>query len=169
MIIKKCSLEDLPSLQEISIKTYYDTFKGTCRAENMQAFLNKAYNLEKLKKELLNPNSIFKFLYADGELAGYLKTNEFPSQTDIQDPESLEVERLYLKKEFHNQGLGKELMEEAIKIAREKEKAYLWLGVWENNEKAKRFYKKQGFYLIGEHPFIVGDEEQTDLILRKDL
>lgn len=65
--------------------------------------------------------------------------------------------------------MGKYLMKHAIKIAIKRRKKYIWLGVWEKNEKALCFYKKQGFYKIGEHSFFMGDDEQTDYIMRKDL
>jgi ribosomal protein S18 acetylase RimI-like enzyme len=70
---------------------------------------------------------------------------------------------------FQGKGLGRALIEHAIKIAWEKKKTYIWLGVWEKNEKALAFYQKHRFYKIGTHPFFMGDDEQTDYIMRKDL
>ena len=137
--------------------------------ENMRAYLDCAFNISKLKAELSNLNSAFYFLYKDNTIAGYLKINNFPNQTDINDNSSLEIERFYILSEFQGQGLGKYLMEKAIKIAIKLHKEYVWLGVWEHNEKAKSFYKKLGFYRIGEHSFFMGDDEQTDYIMRKSL
>ena len=168
-LIKKCTLQDLESLQKISIETFYQTFADVNTAENMKAYLENAYNEEKIYKELSNPNSSFFFVYVDERLAGYLKLNEFPSQSDINDIDSLELERIYILKEFQGAGLGKDLLEHAISIAIEHGKKYIWLGVWEHNEKAKRFYQKNGFYRIGEHSFVVGDDVQIDYIMRKDL
>jgi ribosomal protein S18 acetylase RimI-like enzyme len=156
--IKKCTLQDLESLQKISIETFYQTFADSNTTENMKAYLENAYNEEKLYKELSNPNSSFFFVYVDERLAGYLKLNEFPSQSDINDIDSLELERIYILKEFQGAGLGKDLLEHAISIAIEHGKKYIWLGVWEHNERAKRFYQKNGFYRISEHSFVVGDD-----------
>ena len=61
------------------------------------------------------------------------------------------------------------LEEQAINIATERKKKYIWLGVWEKNEKAIHFYKKNGFYKIGSHSFVMGEDVQTDYIMRKDL
>ena len=168
-LIKKCTLQDLESLQKISIETFYQTFVNSNTAENMKAYLENAYNEEKLYRELSNPNSSFFFVYVDERLAGYLKLNEFPSQSDINDIDSLELERIYILKEFQGAGLGKDLLEHAISIAIEYGKKYIWLGVWEHNERAKRFYQKNGFYRIGEHSFVVGDDVQIDYVMRKDL
>ena len=90
-------------------------------------------------------------------------------QTDIHDEQSLEIERIYVSKEFQGEGLGRCLMEKAISTAIRRKKKYVWLGVWEKNEKALRFYKRNGFYQIGTHSFVMGDDEQTDYIMRKDL
>ena len=155
-LIKKCTLQDLESLQKISIETFYQTFADVNTAENMKAYLENAYNEEKIYKELSNPNSSFFFVYVDERLAGYLKLNEFPSQSDINDIDSLELERIYILKEFQGAGLGKDLLEHAISIAIEHGKKYIWLGVWEHNEKAKRFYQKNGFYRIGVPSFTIG-------------
>ena len=167
--IKKCTLQDLESLRKISIETFYQTFADSNTEENMSAYLENAYSSEKLYKELCNPNSSFFFIYVDECLAGYLKINKFPSQTDINDIASLELERIYILNEFQGAGLGKDLLEHTISIALEQGKKYVWLGVWEHNERAKRFYEKNGFYRIGAHSFVVGDDVQTDYVMRKDL
>lgn len=167
--IRKCTVQDLDSLCKISIKTFYQTFADSNTEENMTAYLDSAYNKEKLYEELCNPDSSFFFIYVDESLAGYLKTNEYPSQTDINDIDSLELERIYILKEFQGAGLGQDLLEHTISIATEHGKKYIWLGVWEHNERAKHFYQKNGFYRIGAHSFVVGDDVQTDYVMRKDL
>jgi ribosomal protein S18 acetylase RimI-like enzyme len=166
---KQCVLEDLTTLQNISRKTFEDTFAATNTEVNMNAYIERAFNREKLEGEMLNPSSSFHLVYMDGELAGYLKLNVDRAQTDIHDPRSLEVERIYIVKEFQGLGLGSRLMSKAVEVAVEHSKSFIWLGVWERNEAALRFYRKMGFYRIGEHLFVVGDDPQTDLILRKDL
>ena len=135
----------------------------------MQEYLHRAFNKEKLLEELTDKNSKFFFLYCGEKLAGYIKVNEAPSQTDINDPNSLELERIYVTGEFQGQGLGGYLMQKAVSIAVERHKKYIWLGVWEKNENTLRFYKKKGFYEIGTHTFVMGEDRQTDYILKKDL
>lgn len=81
----------------------------------------------------------------------------------------MEIERIYVAKEFQGKGLGRRLMTYAISAAMQRKKAYVWLGVWEKNEKALAFYRKNGFYQIGTHTFVMGDDPQTDYIMRKDL
>ena len=135
--------------------------------ETIDSYLQDAFNKEKLTAELDNKNSKFYFLYVDKDLTGYLKVNEAPAQTDIKDQESIEIERLYVRKEFKGKGLGKELMNYAIQLAREMKKNYVWLGVWEKNTDAISFYTRMGFNEFGRHPFKMGNEMQNDLIMKK--
>jgi diamine N-acetyltransferase len=169
LTMNKCTIDDLHLLRELSYKTFNETFRDMNKPSNMKAYLEQAFDIVKMRDELSNSNSLFYFLYADKELSGYLKLNKYEAQTDINDPQSIEIERIYVAKEFQGKGLGKILMNKAINIANNQGKSYLWLGVWEKNERGIQFYKKNGFYVVGKHSFFMGEEEQTDFILRKDL
>ena len=168
-LFRQCTIDDLAILQPFSRQRYFETFADMNTPENMTAYLDEAFAAEKIRAELSDTNAAFYFLYWDGKLAGYLKLNEAPAQTDLHDEQSLEIERIYVSKEFQGDGLGRYLMDQAISIAIQRKKKYLWLGVWEKNEKALRFYKRNGFYQVGTHSFVMGDDEQTDYIMRKDL
>ncbi|HDR6218261.1 GNAT family N-acetyltransferase [Bacillus sp. BR3(2024)] len=167
--IKKGTLEDLYTLQEISYETFNETFKDQNSSQNMSAYLEKAFNLKQLEKELSNVASQFFFVYFNNEVAGYLKVNTNDAQSEEMGDESLEIERIYIKGEFQKHGLGKYLLNKSIEIAMEHNKKKIWLGVWENNENAIAFYKKMGFVQTGVHSFYMGDEEQMDFIMIKTL
>lgn len=159
--IRKCLFEDLYILQDISIQTFTDTFKEQNEPENLQTYLERAFNSEQLQSELAHVASEFYFIYCDEKLAGYLKVN-------ISD-ESMEIERIYIKAKFQGKGLGKYLLNHAVEIAIEQKKKNIWLGVWEKNDNAIAFYKKMGFIQTGAHSFYMGDEEQIDFIMTKTL
>jgi diamine N-acetyltransferase len=167
--ITTCSTEDLQILRAISKETFNDTFKDQNSPEQMEAYLEKAFNSEQLEKELLNPSSHFYFVYVNNEVAGYLKVNTNDAQTETMDDESLEIERIYIRKDFQRHGLGKYLLNKAMEVALEHHKQKVWLGVWEKNENAIEFYKKMGFVQTGAHSFYMGEEEQTDFIMIKTL
>jgi len=169
MLFQKCTIDDLPALQEISRSTYRATFAAQNTEANMNAYLDDAFNAEKLKNELLTEASSFYFAYENGRLAGYLKLNESGAQTDVNDPSSIELERIYVIPDFQGQGVGRFLMNRAVTIARERNRTYLWLGVWEKNERALKFYRKNGFSPMGTHAFVMGTDIQRDYLLRKDL
>lgn len=169
LLFRQCRHEDIGTLRDFSYRTFFETFADMNTPDNMDSYLNKSFAIEKLRAELFNENSSFYFLYCDKKLAGYLKLNEASVQTDIHDKKSLEIERIYVLKDFQGKGFGRYLMDRAISIATLRKKEYIWLGVWEKNEKAICFYKKKGFYKIGTHSFFIGDDEQTDYIMRRDL
>ena len=167
--IKPCNLEDLHKLQEVSYETFNETFKDQNSPEIMKAYLEKAFNAKQLEKELSNPSSQFYFAFYHNEIAGYLKINKSDAQTEKMGEESVEVERIYLRKKFQKHGLGKYMINQAIELAGKENKKKVWLGVGEKNENAIAFYKKMGFDVTGEHPFYMGDEVQTDFIMTKAL
>ncbi|SFD64263.1 spermine/spermidine N-acetyltransferase [Bacillus sp. OV194] len=167
--IKKCTLEDSRELQEISYETFNETFKHQNSIENMNAYLEKAFNLKQLEKELSNISSQFFFVYFNNEVAGYLKVNINNAQSEEMGEESLEIERIYLMDKFQKHGLGKYLLNKANEIAMECGKKKIWLGVWEKNENAIAFYRKMGFVQSEAHSFYMGDEEQMDFIMTKTL
>jgi diamine N-acetyltransferase len=166
---KKCTLEDSRKLQEISYETFNETFNDQNSPESMNAYLERAFNLRQLEKELSNLSSQFFFVYFNSEVAGYLKVNTDDAQSEEMDDESLEIERIYIRTKFQKLGLGKYLINKAIEIAVEQEKNKIWLGVWEENENAIAFYKKIGFVQAGSHSFLMGEEEQIDLIMIKTI
>lgn len=167
--LKKCTIEDVGLLQEISVETFRDTFQKQNSPESMKAYLEKAYNLQQLEKELSNDDSAFYFLFSDEKIAGYMKVNTGEAQSEQMGENSFEVERIYIKQKYHKQGLGKSLIKKAIDLAREQNKESIWLGVWERNENAIAFYKKLGFVRTGAHSFYMGEEEQIDIIMTKIL
>ena len=169
IIFKKCTLEDSRKLQEISYETFNETFKDQNSPENMNAYLERAFNLKQLEKELSIISSQFFFVYFNNEVAGYLKVNTKDAQSEEMGEESLEIERIYIKTKFQKHGLGKYLLNKALEIAFERNSKKIWLGVWEKNENAIAFYKKMGFVQTGAHSFYMGDEEQIDFIMTKTL
>ena len=117
----------------------------------------------------MNSNSRFFFIYLDNQLAGYLKLNIDLAQTEKIDRNGLEIERIYIRKEYKRQGLGRQLLEFAIELATKERRKLIWLGVWEENENALLFYQMFGFRKNGTHNFYIGIDKQTDLIMVKEL
>ena len=167
--IKKIGLEQLVPLQEIGRKTFYDTFFESDSEESMKAYLASSFSTEKLTAELENPNSEFYFATQNEVVVGYLKVNFGPAQTELQDDHSLEIERIYVLQEFHGKNVGQLLFEKAMAIAKNNHYDYIWLGVWEENHRALQFYTKNGFVAFDKHIFVLGQEEQTDIMMKLKL
>lgn len=167
--IKRVTLNDIKGLQDIGRKTFYETFSQGNDEENMKQYLEEGFSEAKLTAELNNENSEFYFASLDDKIIGYLKLNFGNSQTELQDSSSLEIERIYVLSEYHGKKAGQVLYEKAIQVAEEKNVNYVWLGVWEENPRAIRFYQKNGFVEFDKHIFKLGDDEQTDIMMKKKL
>ncbi|MDG1277785.1 MAG: GNAT family N-acetyltransferase [Algoriphagus sp.] len=165
--ILKSDVSDLPELLNMAQKAFVQAFTANNKPENVKAYLNEAFTLDQFREEYQKEGSTFFKLVSGTQIIGYTKVNLTPAQTDVHDPESLEIARLYLLDEFIGLGLGKMLLEQAIDFAKEKQKKYIWLGVWEHNPRAISFYERNGFEKFSSHPFPFGDEVQTDWLMRK--
>lgn len=167
--IRKVTTNDLEELQKIGRLTFYETFASDNTVENMNKYLDEAFSFTKLATELSDNNAEFYFATIDNKVLGYLKLNFGQSQTELQDNKAVEIERIYVLKEYHGKGVGQLLYDQAIKIARQKNADYVWLGVWEKNPRAINFYKKNGFVEFDKHIFKLGNDEQTDIMMKLKL
>ena len=166
MKIRKINIDDLEALRNLSIQTFKETFEEVNTEEDMQKYLDENLSIEKLKTELENVNSEFYFAENNGEILGYLKLNFKDAQTEKLEENHFEIERIYVLKAFLGQKIGQILFDKAIEIGREKNLEYVWLGVWEENHRAIRFYGKNGFEIFGKHDFVLGEDVQTDLLMK---
>lgn len=164
--IRKITINDIDQLKEIGKRTFAETFSSGNSEENMKDYLENGFSNEKLKAELHDKNSEIYFAEHKENIIGYLKINFGQSQTEIKDKNSLEIERIYVLNEFHGKNVGQVLYEKAIEIAKQKMVDYVWLGVWEENPRAIRFYKKNGFVAFDKHIFKLGNDEQTDIMMK---
>lgn len=164
--IRKTGVGDKVELQKISRQTFVETFSQSNTKEDMDRYLQENLNLEVLEAEIRNELSFFYFAIADNDIIGYLKLNTGNAQTELNDNQSIEIERIYVLKDYHGQKIGQLLYEKAIEVAHKISAQYIWLGVWENNFKAIRFYKRNGFIEFDKHIFKLGNDEQTDIMMK---
>lgn len=167
--VNKATVNDVALLQQISRQTFSDTFAEGNAEEDMQKYLDENFSQDKLQSELRNENSEFYFALLNEKVIGYLKVNTGESQTEIKDEDALEIERIYVLKDFLGKNVGKVLYDKAIAIAKDKNVSFIWLGVWEENLRAIRFYEKNGFEAFDKHIFRLGDDEQTDIMMKLQL
>ena len=164
--IKPIDLSDIVLLQTIGKQTFIETFAEVNTKENMETYLAKKFTTEKLTEELTNPNSRFYFAMLNDKVIGYLKLNFSEAQTELKNNNTLEIERIYVLKEFHGKQVGQLLYNQALIIATQTKAHYVWLGVWEENPRAISFYKKNGFVEFDKHIFKLGADEQTDIMMK---
>jgi diamine N-acetyltransferase len=167
--IRKASINDIEELQSIAKQTFSETFSSGNTEENLRKYLEEGFSKEKLTAELTDSNSEFYFALSSNQVIGYLKVNSGPAQTELKDQRAMEIERIYVLNEFHGKKAGQALFEKALQLAGQKNAAYLWLGVWEENTRAIKFYRKNGFEEFDRHIFILGNDEQTDIMMKREV
>lgn len=165
MKIVRATIEDANVLSILAKKTFFDTFTGTCTADDMDNFLEENYNKSKLEQELSNVDDYVFLAKINDENIAYIRFREDYSGFDeLKSFKSLELNRLYVQQEFKGKGIAQELINFMNQFAIENSYNLIWLGVWEHNERAKNFYIKNGFINTGySHPFPIGNIPQTDL------
>ncbi|HSB91568.1 MAG TPA: GNAT family N-acetyltransferase [Flavitalea sp.] len=166
MKIGIAGLSHIEELQSVSRRTFSETFADHNSKEDLDLFLERSYSLDALRKELSNPDSTFFLLYVNSEVQGYMKLNRGQAQTEYQGEEAIEIERIYVTQAVKGNGYGKALLNKAIEISKWEELPFLWLGVWEENAPAIRFYEKNGFVAFGEHTFMLGTDPQRDILMK---
>jgi DNA/RNA-binding domain of Phe-tRNA-synthetase-like protein/ribosomal protein S18 acetylase RimI-like enzyme len=167
--ISRVTIQDINTLQDLSIVTFSETFGKQNPPKDLELYLDKAFNRRQLTQEINDPHSSFYFISHGMLPVGYIKWKNanIPEYSSL--GEALEVERLYVRKDYQRLGLGKYLLDFAYVEAQHAHKDYLWLSVWEYNPTAYGFYKNQGYVECGSRHFHLGDLVQTDLIMKKEI
>jgi diamine N-acetyltransferase len=167
-VIRNAVTADVPLLQMLGRKTFSDTFADFNTAENMNMYLDKNFATDKINQELHEPAAEFMLIYDGDACAGFARIRK-GNQTDGVAGRAMEIERLYVVKEYIGKNVGALLMEECLRRAADGGFEVVWLGVWEHNARAIRFYEKFGFVKFSDHVFMLGDDAQTDWLMKKVL
>jgi len=167
--IREASLSDLETLQKIASQTFMETFADVNSPENISNYLQESFNTAQLTEELTHPESSFYLAYSDQKAIGYLKINFGKAQTEIIDIQALEIQRIYVLQEFHGKKVGQLFIDEVLNLANLNSVSFIWLGVWEENHSAIGFYFKNDFVVFDKHIFTLGDDEQTDLLMKLEI
>ena len=157
---------DLEVLRHISRITFFETFADDNTSEDMQLFLDTQFSAERLHHELCNTQSRFYFATIEERIVGYIKLNYGAAQTEHMGDDSIEIERIYIKKEFQRQQIGGQMMLMIKQLAEQQNSSTIWLGVWERNTNAIQFYTQFGFVAFGKHQFLLGNDEQIDILMK---
>ena len=159
--------KNLNKLQKISVTTFKETFANQNTKENLESYLKTNLSKKQIKNELNNPQSEFYFAYNQEVIVGYLKLNFKSAQSEnVLRNKAYEIERIYVLKSYQRKGFGRQLFEKAVEIGKSKGYKKLWLGVWENNKSAIKFYKKLKLSKFDKHIFLLGKDIQIDFLMK---
>lgn len=167
--IIKVQPSEVDSLINISKQTFYDAFLHLNNPADVEAYVSSAFSTDKLLVELNDPFSVFYFAMVDGKAVGYIKLNYSSAQTEFRYENAIEIERIYVINDQQGKRIGNQLLDFAIDTAIQSKLQYIWLGVWEHNTNAIRFYERNGFKIFDSHPFTLGTDLQIDLLMKREL
>jgi ribosomal protein S18 acetylase RimI-like enzyme len=167
--IKRATIQDAELIADLSRETFYETFAKDNSAEDMDKFMNEQFTREKLVEEVGQPGNIFLLAYNQTEVAGYARLRRSKNPPQFADIPTIEIARIYALGHKIGKGVGSSLIQHCIDIAREEGIQLIWLGVWEKNQRAIDFYSRWGFEKFGEHSFLLGNDAQTDWLMKKAL
>lgn len=167
VIIRRGTIEDAELLAHLAARTFTETFAADNTPENMRAYLESSFNVEKQATELSDPNSVIKIAELDGLAVGYSMLSAGTTLPDVTGEKPIELVRLYVTKESIGSGVGAALMKDCLREAALRGYDTIWLGVWEHNQRAREFYRKWNFVEVGTHIFQLGDDAQTDFVMQR--
>lgn len=167
--INNCTKNDIPLIIQLGIRTFCETFEEVTSESDLQKYLIKAFNHKQIETEFSNWDSEFYLIKNNDIACGYMKLNYNNAQQEFKEPDGMELARIYILERFKAKGIGKKAIEFCFNKANYLSKKYIWLGVWESNFQAIRFYEKYGFKKIGEHVFQVGNDSQKDILMKKNI
>lgn len=169
--IRLATIDDAKALTDLAYTTFWDAFAHHPKnaPDDLNHYMRQAFSLEQTLKELGDENSVFLIAELDGEPAGYAKLITNTTEEGITAERPIELNRLYAHQQFLGKGIGQALMDECFERARKHGHDVMWLGVWEFNPRAQRFYEKNGFSVVGSHVFQLGEDPQTDLLMQREI
>lgn len=171
LTIRQATVEDAKLLTDLAYTTFWDAFAHHPKnaPDDLNYYMRQAFNVEQITAELLDDKNIFLIAEIEDDAAGYSKIIIDNIEPGITAERPVELSRLYSHQKHLGQGIGQRLMDACFERARVEGRDVMWLGVWEYNPRAQRFYEKNGFRVVGSHVFLLGKDAQTDLLMQREL
>jgi ribosomal protein S18 acetylase RimI-like enzyme len=169
VLIREATIDDLPKLRALAISVFTVTFEKANNPDDFKTFMDEAYSEAQMRKELAEPQAVYLVAEVGELFAGYARVRENNEADPYLGTNHLELQRLYADIPWQGKGVAKALMDACEKIARDRGKEWIWLGVWEHNPKAQHYYKKHGYERFSEHSFMLGNDKQTDWLMKKKI
>ena len=168
-VIRSTAPADAAQLSELAEQTFRDAFTSLNTEENMNLHCATAYSPDLQSAEITNPEILTLVAESRGKLVAFAQLHLRAARPDcVSASPAVELHRIYVERSFHGTGLAGDLLAEVIRSAEDHGAAAVWLGVWEHNPRAIRFYQRSGFVEVGDHVFVVGTDPQRDLVMVRD-
>lgn len=164
---RRAGVEDASAIDHVYRASFMDTFAHLYRPEDLEAFLAK-FTVDAWKAELSDERFVFQLAEADGQPIGFAKLG--PPELPVKATESwIELRQLYVINKWRGAGAARALMDWALAEGKARGVRDMYLTVYTDNHRARRFYDRYGFVEVGPYAFMVGNQADEDLIMRKSL
>lgn len=165
--IKQAITTEAQLLTDLGARAFLEAYSDVKAAKDLNDYIKTAFVKEQIEASLKNSEAIFLIAYIADEAVGYVKLRWDRSHPNLSvEEKNMELERIYVLRDYWKNKVGAAMMLQAIEIAKNENYDYLWLGVWQQNNRAIDFYLKMGFEIFGTKKFYVGEEENDDFVLR---
>jgi len=172
-VIRPATLDDAQALARLAEDTFRSTFAAYNTDSDMALHCERSYGPGIQAAEIANPQMHTLVCDAGNQLIGYaqLRFGRAPDCVMVRNPTSKpgEIQRLYVADSWHGKGIAPALMDACLQEMKKRHLDTVWLGVWEHNPRAIRFYQKNGFSAVGDHIFPVGTDPQRDVLMMRPL
>jgi ribosomal protein S18 acetylase RimI-like enzyme len=158
---------DAAALAALGQQTFTATFGHLYRPEDLAAFLAESYSVAWHERLLADPSRLTWVADHSGELVGFGIAGPCKLPVPDREPRAGEIQRLYLRAEWHGRGIGSRLLERLLLELQRRGHAPLYVGVWSENLGAQRLYARYGFTQVGDYFFAVGEHRDHEYILRQ--
>lgn len=169
LTFRQAGENDAQLLAEMGERTFRNAFGDLNQPEDMDDYVAKSFSFAQIDSELQDPRSIFLLAYEDGNPVGYARLLAGEAPAAVRGERPVELVRIYVESALTGRGYGKLLLHECQRTAKEAGHETIWLGVWEKNVGAIRFYERWGFRKVGEQVFVLGTDVQTDWVMEREL
>lgn len=169
LVIRKAKNSDLHLISVLAITTHYEAYFELDPSPDLADYCVRFFNLETVKSELENPDLTYLIVEFNGNAVGFAELREGKKIECVKDKNAIEIQRIYVIEPMKGRKIGKALMEKCCEIGREKGYETIWLGVWDKNIEAQKFYENIGMKNIGITDFTDGKNMFINFVFAMDL
>ena len=167
--ISQATVSDAKLISVLGAVSFYEAYFEQDTAHDLANYIHESFELAKIRTEIEDKHAAFFIIYADEKAVGYAKLREGSKVDCIKNENSIELQRIYTIERVYGKGIGESLLKHCLETAKLKGFETLWLGVWEENIRAQKFYAKYGFARVGEITFPYGETVGINFVLEKVL
>lgn len=164
LTIRQAKVEDKNLLSALATTTFYEAYFEQDVSINLSNYIVESFNTGQMENELEDTNSLFFIAELGHRAIGYAKLRQASRIDCVTDEKAIELQRIYVLEKMKGKNIGARLMERCFEESRQRGYSTLWLGVWQYNPSAQKFYEKLGFQRVGEMKFEYASNIETNFV-----